>query len=149
MYYGKGAGDLPTGSAVVSDIIDISRNILQNSPGGTKHPHVRVPLLSFLPEERKPLRIKPIEEIESLYYVRFMVLDNPGVLSHISGILGEHQISISAVIQKGRLAGETVPVVMMTHLCLERNIRLALEKINELPYVSEKTLFIRVEGEES
>ncbi len=149
MFYGKGAGDLPTGSAVVSDLIDIARNILQNSSAGPKHPHVRVPLLSFLPEERKPLRIKSIEEIESLYYVRFMVLDNPGVLSHISGILGEHQISISAVIQKGRLAGETVPVVMMTHLCLERNIRLALETIDELSYVSEKTLFIRVEGEES
>ena len=89
-----------------------------------------------------------MDEIESLYYIRFMVLDNPGVLSSLAGTLGEHHISISAVIQKGRLAGETVPVVMMTHRCLERNIRLALEKIDRFPYVSEKTMVIRVEGDE-
>ncbi len=149
LFYGKGAGELPTGSAVVSDLIDIARNILYASSSEKTPPKVRVPLVSFLPQERKDLRIKPIDEIESLYYIRFMVLDNPGVLSHISGILGEHQISISAVIQKGRLAGETVPVVMMTHRCLERNVRQALETIDQLPYVSEKTLTIRVEGEET
>jgi homoserine dehydrogenase len=149
LFYGKGAGELPTGSAVVSDLIDIARNILYASSSEPQPPRVRVPLVSFLPQERKDLRIKPIDEIESLYYIRFMVLDNPGVLSHISGILGEHQISISAVIQKGRLAGETVPVVMMTHRCLERNVRQALETIDQLPYVSEKTLTIRVEGEET
>lgn len=149
MFYGRGAGDMPTGSAVVSDLIDISRNIIQASCSDSKPARTRVPLMSYLPEERKPIRIKSIDEIESLYYIRFMVLDNPGVLSHISGILGEHHISISAVIQKGRLAGETVPVVMMTHRCLEKNIRLALEKIDEHPYVSEKPLLIRVEGEES
>ncbi len=149
LFYGKGAGELPTGSAVVSDLIDIARNILYASSSEKTPPKVRVPLVSFLPQERKDLRIKPIDEIESLYYIRFMVLDNPGVLSHISGILGEHRISISAVIQKGRLAGETVPVVMMTHRCLERNVRQALETIDQLPYVSEKTLTIRVEGEET
>ncbi|MFI5304216.1 MAG: homoserine dehydrogenase [Nitrospiria bacterium] len=149
MYYGRGAGDMPTGSAVVSDLIDIARNLLQVSSTDQKPDRTRVPLVSYLPEERKPIRIKSIDEIESLHYIRFMVLDNPGVLSHISGILGEHQISISAVIQKGRLAGETVPVVMMTHRCLGRNIRLALEKIDEHPYVSEKPLLIRVEGEET
>ncbi len=149
LFYGKGAGELPTGSAVVSDLIDIARNILYASSSEPPPPRVRVPLVSFLPQERKDLRIKPIDEIESLYYIRFMVLDNPGVLSHISGILGEHRISISAVIQKGRLAGETVPVVMMTHRCLERNVRQALETIDQLPYVSEKTLTIRVEGEET
>lgn len=150
MYYGRGAGDMPTGSAVVSDLIDISRNIMQLSSLEEQKPlRTRVPLMSFLPEERMPIRIKSIDEIESFYYIRFMVLDNPGVLSHISGILGEHQISISAVIQKGRLAGETVPVVMMTHRCLGKNIRLALEKIDEHPYVSEKPLLIRVEGEET
>ncbi|MBI1819734.1 MAG: homoserine dehydrogenase, partial [Nitrospirae bacterium] len=149
LFYGKGAGELPTGSAVVSDLIDIARNILYASSFEPQAPRVRVPLVSFLPQERKDLRIKPIDEIESLYYIRFMVLDNPGVLSHISGILGEHQISISAVIQKGRLAGETVPVVMMTHRSLERNVRQALETIDQLPYVSEKTLTIRVEGEET
>lgn len=149
MYYGRGAGDMPTGSAVVSDLIDIARNMILISTCDQKSGRTRVPLMSFLPEERKPIRIKSIDEIESFFYIRFMVLDNPGVLSHLSGILGEYQISISAVIQKGRLAGETVPVVMMTHRCLGKNIRLALEKIDEHPYVSEKPLLIRVEGEES
>lgn len=148
LYYGRGAGEMPTGSAVVSDLIDIARNIIQQESSGKSAGRPRVPLMAYLPEERKPLRIRHMDEIESLYYLRFMVIDHPGVLSSISGVLGEHQISISAVIQKGRLAGETVPVVMMTHRCLERNLRLALEKIDEFPYISEKTMVIRVEGED-
>jgi homoserine dehydrogenase len=149
MYYGRGAGTLPTGSAVVSDLIDISRNILLGGSQEERAFRPRVPLMSYLPDKRRPARIKSIDEIESFYYIRFMVLDNPGVLSHLAGVLGDHQISISSVIQKGRLAGETVPVVMMTHRCLGKNVRMALEKIDDHPYVSEKPFLIRVEGDGS
>ncbi|MEK7307330.1 MAG: homoserine dehydrogenase, partial [Nitrospirota bacterium] len=81
MLYGKGAGELPTGSAVVSDIIDIGRNIISGSP-------CRVPVTSYKSENRKVLRVKRIEEISSIYYIRFMAMDSPGVLSNISGVLG-------------------------------------------------------------
>lgn len=141
LYYGKGAGAMPTASAVVSDILEIARNILKGASG-------RVPAASFPPAGRQPQRVKPIEEIESLYYLRIMAQDRPGVLSKISGILGKYNISISSVIQKGRKAGRSVPVVMMTHRALERDIRMALAEIDALPIVSGKTMLIRVEDEE-
>src|SRR6185436_16420652 len=98
--YGQGAGSLPTGSAVVSDIMDIARNLLSGASG-------RVPPASFQRDQRRPLRLRPIEDITSLYYLRFMVLDRPGVLSQIAGVLGHHGISISSVLQKGRGEGQT------------------------------------------
>ncbi len=141
LFYGRGAGDMPTGSAVVGDIIDISRNIIKGATG-------RVPVASYNVDARKRLRIKKIEEIVSLYYMRFMVEDRPGVLSKISGVLGKYDISISAVLQKGRKKDEAVPVVIMTHMAQEKNVRRALEEINVMPFVSEKTTLIRVEGQE-
>lgn len=141
LFYGRGAGRMPTASAVVGDIVEIGRNILKGACG-------RVPAASFKRGERIPRRIKPIEEISSLYYLRTMAQDRPGVLSKVSGILGDHGISISSVIQKGRKAGQSVPVVMMTHRALERDVRLALREIDALPIVSGKTLLIRVEDEE-
>src|SRR5581483_10322162 len=122
LFYGRGAGSLPTGSAVVSDLIDIARNILKGTSG-------RVPPAAFIPSARAALRIKRMEEIESLYYLRFMAEDRPGVLSKISGILGRHKISISSVIQQGRKAGGNVPLVMMSHRAKERDIQEALSKI--------------------
>lgn len=141
LFYGRGAGDMPTGSAVVGDIIDISRNIIKGATG-------RVPVASYNVDARKRLRIKKMEEILSLYYMRFMVEDRPGVLSKISGVLGKYDISISAVLQKGRKKDEAVPVVIMTHMAQEKNVRRALEEINVMPFVSEKTTLIRVEGQE-
>ncbi len=138
LFYGRGAGDLPTGSAVVADIIDISRNILKGGCG-------KIPPASFKEENRVPLRILSIDDIISMYYFRFTVVDKPGVLSTISGILGEHNISIESVIQKGRKEGCNVPLVMMTHEACERDVKNALEKIDGLPSVSEKTVMIRVE----
>ncbi len=138
LFYGKGAGALPAGSAVVADIIDVARNILKGSIG-------RIPPASFKEENRMPLRILSIDEIESMYYFRFTVLDMPRVLSRISGILGEHEISIASVIQKGRKEGGNVPLVMMTHEAVEKNVRSALQEIDRLPVVSEKTTMIRVE----
>ncbi|HJR77082.1 MAG TPA: homoserine dehydrogenase [Nitrospiraceae bacterium] len=137
--YGRGAGAMPTGSAVVGDIIAIGRNLLKGATG-------RVPPASIQQDQRRPLRMRPMEEISSLYYLRFMVLDRPGVLSHIAGVLGKHGISISKVLQQGRKEGQTVPVVIMTHQAREREVQLALREIDTMPFISEPTTLIRVEG---
>lgn len=137
--YGQGAGSMPTGSAVVSDVIDIARNLLMGASG-------RVPPASFQRDQRRPLRIRPMEEIATLYYMRFMVLDRPGVLSQISGVLGHHGISISSVLQQGRKEGQTVPVVIMTHTATERHVQAALREIDRMAFISEPTTLIRVEG---
>ena len=137
--YGRGAGSMPTGSAVASDVMSIARDLLKDATG-------RVPPASFQPDQRRPLRMRPMEEITSLYYIRFMVLDRPGVLSQIAGVLVHHGISISSVLQQGRKEGQTVPVVIMTHMAKERDIQNALREINPMPYISEPTTLIRVEG---
>ncbi len=141
LFYGQGAGEMPTGSAVVSDIIEISRGIINDVSG-------RVPATSFLWDRRNTLRVRKMEEVISRYYLRFSALDRPGVLSKISGVLGSNNISISSVLQKGRKEGEAVPVVMMTHEAKEQNMRAAIEELDRLPVVAEKTVFIRVEGGE-
>ncbi|MGH7228779.1 MAG: homoserine dehydrogenase [Nitrospiraceae bacterium] len=137
--YGQGAGSMPTGSAIVSDVIAIARNLLSGASG-------RVPPASFQQDQRRPLRIRRMEEIVSLYYLRFMVLDRPGVLSQISGVLGRHGISISSVLQQGRKEGQTVPVVIMTHTSTERDVQASLREIDRMPFISEPTTLIRVEG---
>ena len=138
MLYGKGAGEMPTASAVVGDIIDIARE----ASGGSGR-------RALPPADGDRGRIKPIDEIFSLYYLRFMVVDQPGVLSQISGILGRHNISIESVIQKGRQRAGPVPLVIMTHTALERDVREALSQIDQLSCLSEKTVLIRVEAEKS
>jgi homoserine dehydrogenase len=139
--YGRGAGSLPTGSAVVSDIIAIGRNVLSGAVG-------RVPVASFQQDQRRPLRMKPMEEITSLYYLRFMVVDRPGVLAQIAGELGRCGISISSMLQQGRREGQTVPVVIKTHTARERDVQTALRDINRKPFISEPTTLIRVEGKD-
>ena len=138
LYYGRGAGSVPTGSAVVSDIADIARNIQKHSIG-------RVPTI---PKIFKKNKIKKIDDVLSRYYFRFSALDKPGVLSKISGILGNYNISIASVIQKGRRVGEAVPLVILTHEAREKDVRKALEEIDKLPVVMGKTVVIRVEGKE-
>jgi homoserine dehydrogenase len=139
MYYGQGAGQLPTASAVVSDVIELARNVLRRSPG-------RVSPLSHQFRYVKTVRIKDIEHIVTPWYMRFSVLDRPGVLSKISGILGKNRISIAAVIQKGRQIGEAVPVVMMTHEARGKDVIRALGEIDKLPIVLDRTVRIRVEN---
>jgi homoserine dehydrogenase len=139
LYYGKGAGAMPTGSAVVSDIADIARNI---KTGAVDRIHdVDMP-------ENPELRIKKMEEIQTSYYLRFSAIDKPGVLSRISGVLGSHDISIKSMIQKRRKREKAVPVVMMTHEAKERDIVQALRQIDRLSVVSGKTVYLRVEGGE-
>ena len=136
--YGKGAGSLPTASAVVGDIIELARNRISGVA-------CRVPPTSFQWEHRQLIPIRPMATIESMYYLRCMVKDQPNVLSKISGILGGHGISISSVLQKGRKAGQTVPLVILTHRSLEAAIQTALREINALPLVSEPTTLLRME----
>lgn len=141
VFYGRGAGSMPTGSAVVSDVIAIGRNLLKGAVG-------RVPPASFQQDQRRPLRMKPMEEISSLYYLRFMVVDRPGVLAQIAGELGRCGISISSMLQQGRREEQTVPVVIKTHMAQERDIQTALCEINRKPFVSEPATLIRVEGKD-
>ncbi|QPD06106.1 MAG: Homoserine dehydrogenase [Candidatus Nitrospira kreftii] len=139
--YGRGAGSMPTGSAVVSDLIAIGRNILKGIVG-------RVPVASFQQDQRRPIRLRSMEEISSLYYLRFTVVDRPGVLAQIAGELGRCGISISSMVQQGRREGQTVPVVIKTHTAKERDVQTALREINHKPFVSEPTMLIRVEGKD-
>jgi homoserine dehydrogenase len=138
LYYGRGAGDMPTGSAVVSDIVDIARNITNNSPG-------RVPMIA---KKVRPKRLLKMDDVVSMYYFRFSALDRPGVLSKISGILGKYNISLASVIQKGRRQGKAVPLVVLTHKARERDVVTAVREINRLRVVAGKTVFLRVEGQE-
>lgn len=138
LYYGRGAGDMPTGSAVVSDIASIARNISKNAIG-------RIPLMMATARE---VTIKKIDDVVSMYYFRFSALDRPGVLSKISGILGNYNISIASVIQKDRRIGEAVPLVVLSHQAKERDVRQAIKEIDLLPVVMDKTVFIHVEGRE-
>lgn len=139
MLYGQGAGSMPTGSAVVSDVIAIGRNLLKSASG-------RVPPMSFQPDRRTPLRIRPMEELTTRYYLRCMVVDQPGMLSTISGILGKHEISIASVLQKGRQVGRIVPLVIVTHRASERAVQTALKEINGLAsVVAEPTTLVRIE----
>ena len=135
VFYGEGAGRFPTASAVVSDIADLvyasKQDVQACKPQFVYKTNIR--------------RIRRIEEIISRYYIRFMAIDRPGVLARISGILGQHKISIASVSQKERKRAKIVPIVMMTHWSSERSLRLALKKIDRLETIKRKTVAIRVE----
>ena len=138
LYYGRGAGDMPTGSAVVADIADIARNIVNGVPG-------RALFLS----SPKPKNLMKMDDVRSMYYFRFSALDRPGVLSKISGILGKYNISIVSVIQKGRHEGKAVPLVVLTHMAREKDVVSAIREINRLSVVAGKTAIVRVEGQKN
>jgi homoserine dehydrogenase len=137
MFYGRGAGQLPTASAVWSDIVEIARRIAHGIPS------LALELPSTGPGA---LPLRPMDDIRSCYYLRVMALDRPGVLSRVAGVLGENNISIASVIQKERAKGEAVPVIMMSHEARERDMRVALAAIDRLRVVSMPTTMIRVEG---
>lgn len=137
LLYGQGAGMMPTGSAVAADVVDIARNIVHSSIN-------RVPCLSYLPEEIKPIRITPMENLRCPYYFRISALDKPGVLSKISGILAQHNISIESVIQKRREKRGTVPIVMRTYEAEEAAVSKALDEIDALDICTDKTVKIRI-----
>lgn len=138
---GHGAGMMPTASAVLSDTVDLARNLMYGSVG-------RVPLLSFQADRIRKVAVLSVDEIFTHYYFRFSALDKPGVLSKISGILGDHEISIKSVHQKGRKTNGSVPLVMVTHLAKEADVKKALFKIASLEAVSDRPVIIRIEDEE-
>lgn len=138
MLWGLGAGMMPTASAVVADVIDISRNILNKTSQ-------RVPLPSFTEEAGRAIKIKDTNSLELPYYMRFSAIDKPGVLSKISGVLGGHNISILSVIQKDRKVGGAVPLVIVTHNALERELRAAVAEIETLDIILEKVVYVRIE----
>ncbi|HEU5360784.1 MAG TPA: homoserine dehydrogenase [Candidatus Deferrimicrobiaceae bacterium] len=140
LYYGQGAGKLPTASAVVSDVIEIARNLGKGISG-------RIPPSGFHNQlSGKGTPVSPFTEVDSEYYLRFLVVDKPGVLSKIAGILGAHQISISSVIQKGRKQESAVPIFIVTHHAKEKDMRAALEETDRLPVVLDRTRMIRIEN---
>ena len=138
--YGQGAGMMPTASAVISDIVDLSREILKDVSR-------LVPYRSLGEDIIDDIRLVPFSEIQTNYYFRFMAADKAGVLSKIAGILGEMNISIASVIQKGRKEEGAVPVVMTTHKAREKDVRKALQRIDQLDIVHEPTVLIRIEDE--
>ncbi|MBU1647799.1 MAG: homoserine dehydrogenase [Proteobacteria bacterium] len=136
LLYGKGAGKMPTGSAVAADVVDIGRNILHGSIN-------RVPALSYLPEHIGLPTITPMTELVCPYYFRITALDKPGALSTISGIFGKHTISIKSVIQKSRQQNEPVSIVLHTHEASEASVQKALAEIDALELCPEPTVKIR------
>lgn len=131
LFYGKGAGPQPTASAIMSDLIDWSRGVESH----------------FLDHGGKPVKVKNISSIKSRYYLRFSVIDKPGVLSRISGVLGRHNVSISDVIQTERKSGNVVPLILLTHHVYEADIRSAIRRIDSLrAFVRGKSRMIRIEA---
>ncbi len=135
LLYGEGAGQMSAASAVVSDLVSVAEKIISQA----------APQNEILP--RKPLirKLKKIDQIETRFYIRFMAIDKPGVLSKISGILGKFGISISSVTQQEKRRSSAVPVVMLTHDAKEKNMCLALEQIYKLAVIRERPVAIRME----
>jgi homoserine dehydrogenase len=138
--FGQGAGMMPTASAVFSDVIDCARDVLSGN-------NCRGPLRSINETAMTQIKLIPMDDIETKYYFRFSALDRPGVLSKISGILGQNNISIAACIQKARGKKGAVPIVMTTYKAKEKNVQKALKKIDKLDMVQDKTILIRVEDD--
>ncbi|HCY64425.1 MAG TPA: homoserine dehydrogenase, partial [Oxalobacteraceae bacterium] len=139
LYYGKGAGAEPTASAVIADLVDITRL-------ATADPEHRVPHLAFQPDAMADLPILPIEEVTSSYYLRLNVADRPGVLADVTRILADAGISIDAMLQKEPAEGETrADIILLTHQTQEKNILAATARIEALQTVAPGITRIRLE----
>jgi homoserine dehydrogenase len=139
LYYGKGAGAEPTASAVIADLVDVTRM-------HTADPENRVPHLAFQPNQLADLKILPMDEVHTSYYLRLRVADKPGVLADITRILADEQISIDAMIQKEPGEGEVqTDLIMLTHQTREKRINAAIEKIEKLTVVAGKVTKLRLE----
>jgi homoserine dehydrogenase len=139
MYYGKGAGSEPTASAVIADLVDVARTL--DSPASH-----RVPALAFQPGSLLNTPILPIEDVETAYYLRLRVADEPGVLADITRMLADASISLDAVLQREPAEGEhQTDVVLITHQTVEKSVNAALSRIEALPTVLSKVRRIRLE----
>ena len=140
MYYGKGAGAEPTASAVIADLVDVARTL-------TADPANRVPHLAFQPDQMSNLQVVPMDQISSCYYLRLRVKDQPGVLADITRALADGQISIDAFFQREPDEGEdSTDVVLITHVCVEAQMRAAIAKIQKLPTVLSDVVMLRMES---
>jgi homoserine dehydrogenase len=141
LFYGAGAGELPTASAVVGDLMEIAREVRRGSKG-------RVAPLAFLPDHLEPLPLVPLGELVGRCYLVFLAADRPGVLGQIASVLGEHGISIESVLQKKSASlGGAVPVLVFTHPAREDAVRRALATIDRLPEIAAPTRLVRIEEE--
>ncbi len=140
MQYGHGAGMEATASAVMGDVMSIARGIASGAGQ-------RTPPMAYCADAIRKIEVKPMAEIVTEYYMRVGVIDAPGVLSKISGILGDHGISIASMIQPEREEGGSIPIVFLTHESREGDVRKAIAEIDQLDIVTENTHFIRIEAE--
>ena len=139
LYYGKGAGAEPTASAVIADLVDVTRL-------HTSDPEHRVPHLAFQPDAVEDTPILPMSEVETSYYLRLRVEDKPGVLADITRILADQQISTAAMIQREPGEGESqTDIIMLTHITREKNVDAAIARIEALPVVKKKVIRLRME----
>jgi len=139
LYYGAGAGAEPTASAVVADLVDVTRL-------HTADPHHRVPHLAFQPDQLADTPILPMDEVRTAYYLRLRAYDRPGVLADITRILADSNISIDAMVQKEPAEGEEqATIILLTHITVEKNINAAIAKIEALDTVAGKVMRIRLE----
>jgi homoserine dehydrogenase len=138
MYMGLGAGMMPTATAVVADLVDVARNRLLGTGS-------RIPPLGYPLRAQRRGRVIPLDQLEGEYYLRFMVVDRPGVLARLAGALGKQGISIASVIQRERGSGQMVPVVIRTHEAREKEVRRAVRAIDRLQIARAKTTVIRIE----
>ncbi|OGU20960.1 MAG: homoserine dehydrogenase [Hydrogenophilales bacterium RIFOXYD1_FULL_62_11] len=139
LYYGAGAGAEPTASAVVADLVDVTRL-------HTADPHHRVPHLAFQPDQLSDTPILPMDEVRTAYYLRLRAFDRPGVLADITRILADSNISIDAMVQKEPAEGEVqVNIILLTHITVEKNINAAIAKIEALDTVAGQVMRIRLE----
>lgn len=139
LYSGRGAGAEATASAVIADLVDVTRML-------TSDPEHRVPHLAFQPDQLRDTPILPIEKIETAYYLRISAYDKPGVMADVTRILADSHISIDAMLQKEAEEGEDiVDVIILTHRCIEENANAAIQKIEGLPTIVGKVVRIRLE----
>ena len=140
LYYGAGAGREPTASAVVADLVDVTRTL-------TSDPENRVPHLAFQPDALSDIPVLPMEAVETAYYLRMQLVDRPGVLADITRILGDQGISIEAVLQKEPVGGASdVSLIMLTHRVLEKRMNEAIRRIEALETVEGRVTRIRMES---
>ena len=139
LYYGKGAGAEPTASAVIADLVDVTRM-------HTADPEHRVPHLAFQPDAMSDLKILSMDDVQTSYYLRMRIQDKPGVLADITRILADEQISIDAMVQKEPGEGEDqTDLIMLTHLAREKRVNAAIAKIEKLPVIAGKVTKLRLE----
>ena len=140
LYYGRGAGAEPTASAVIADLVDVTRM-------HTANPEHRVPHLAFQPGAVQDTLVLPLSEIETSYYLRLRVEDKSGALADITRILADQTISIDAMIQREPNEGESqTDIIILTHVTVEKNIDTAIVKIEALPVVKKKVVRLRMEA---